>query len=259
VVNEYFDFHNIDRLDVHWDATKNEHEPWVIRVQFELEGNKTEAIWTWDPKASIISENNEVARTITKYYEDAAFDDEPVFLGVEKKSKTVPQTSEKYHTVSFTHGLRLKELRDSLDADFQTQTAKQIIDTSYQNINPEYSSSQETTTQNQDQEAEQIEVNQTRPVLSILKASKEKGGAQQETDNDEDSTVPDFESFITQLDEEKADKEQDTEPIGHINITGRMRKQLAKRRSTRTKVPSWDDVMIPKSDEPQDGDLPSAA
>ncbi len=281
VVNEYFDFCNIDRLDVHWNATKNEHKPWVIQVEFELEGKKTVAIWTWDPKLSIISESNEVARKITKYYEDAAFDDEPIFLGLEKKNKTVTPSSEEYHTVSFSTGLRLKELLKSFDADFQTQTAKQIIDTSYQNINPDYSGGQRneveslehedtdqavepTESQTRNRADGQVEDSKgangfraditSRPVLSILNlAASEKGDAHQNDDTDE-SAVPNFGSFVTPIGAEKEDTHTDS-----VNITGRMREKLAKKRKTRTKVPSWDEVMFPKSDGEQDDDLPTAA
>ncbi|MDR1448333.1 MAG: DUF3071 domain-containing protein [Candidatus Ancillula sp.] len=270
VVNEYFDFHGIDRLDVHWNATKNEHEPWIIQVEFELEDDKTIAIWTWDPKSSIISESNEVSRKITKYYEDAAFDDEPVFLGAEKKSKAISQSSEKYHTVSFSTGLRLKELRKSLDADFKTQTAKQIIDTSYQNINTDRSVNYFTEHEEfeKSEDFEQVKnddsdakLSSNRPVLSILKLASEKDiTAHPVVDENNEFNAPDLREFVTKLDKKHEDDElQNDDNTVNINITGRMREKFQKKRKTRTKVPSWDEVMFPKSNEDQDDDFPTAA
>lgn len=219
VINEYFDFNGIDRRTVTWDAYQKVNQPWTIIVEYIRDEQREKAIWTLDQVDRALSEENDNARNITKYWTDI-FNSSSPDRG--ESAKIVPQKktpSREYQTT--TTGLKLVKINDLVDKSFKNAKRDLDIDSSYS--------------------YEDVKNNSLPSVLSPV--------------NESDNNVPDNDptkimTNVANKTLKPVDSEVKTDEfktIDDMNVTGAFRKRIFNKKHP--KVPSWDETMLPPSDK----------
>ncbi|MDR2508700.1 MAG: DUF3071 domain-containing protein [Candidatus Ancillula sp.] len=263
VVNEYFDENDIDRKSVKWLSLRNGRDPWIIRLYFHKGTANLHATWSWDPKELVISEDDLIAREITKYYEDAKPDEEITHLG--KTPKRTPEiTANEYNPklINISNSMRLRELkklRDELDQDL-----KAVHDINVQNATPEKSVAKNATKATGTPQAGTTEkisksnVEEDKPLKPQLKVISNDENSTASTgikaDGSRDDGISGNKNKGSVVKKVEAGSNEDSaSTIRDRNVTGKLRAKIGKARSQKRKnVPAWDEVMISSFEEGDD-------
>lgn len=266
IASEYFDENRIDRYTASWDATKSGKQPWLITLKYTREGIEQTAQWYWDSKNSIISENDDNAKQITKYYEDAT----ELGGGVNVSAINTHNADTDWGNAggsslkNITSSLRLRDLdriKGELDHNFRElegtaanakrtllstheRSVSEVIKTvnassdseSVANVGKE--SSDATLAEPANKDAQHHTESQTITAKSQIPATKQEVAPEiGEEQVDE----------LTEIMQPETEMLENATTVDELNITGQLRAGLKRKRKQRSSVPSWDNVMLPKS------------